>query len=74
MKAYAEQHENVEYFDVNYLFFQNGVENDIGIEHNEKKKKAVINQELMYDFLHPSPKGYDLIGDAIAEKIDTLLK
>lgn len=74
LKAYAEQHENVEYFDVNYLFFQNGVENDIGIEHNEKKKKAVINQELMYDFLHPSPKGYDLIGDAIAEKIDTLLK
>ena len=74
LKAYAEQHENVEYFDVNYLFFQNAVENDIGIEHNEKKKKAVINQELMYDFLHPSPKGYDLIGDAIAEKIDTLLK
>ncbi|GFH61699.1 hypothetical protein CTEN210_18175 [Chaetoceros tenuissimus] len=74
LKEYAENHDNVEYFDANHLFFQNGVENDIGIEHSGKKKKAVINQELMYDFLHPSPKGYDLLGHDIAEKVNALLK
>lgn len=73
LKAYAEKHDNVEYFDANHLFFQDGLETDVGMYETGKKKKAVINQELMYDFLHPSPKGYDLLGEAIAEKVDTLL-
>ncbi len=64
LREYSDSHDDVEYFDVNDLFFT-----DI----DAKEKNLKIDQNLMNDFLHPSSVGYKLWGDAIVEKLNVMI-
>lgn len=65
LKDYSEKRENVEFFDVNDVFFLHGK--------IESKKHLQIDKNLMHDYLHPSHVGYKLWGDQIVQKLDVLI-
>eukprot|EP00558_Chaetoceros_sp_UNC1202_P007532 CAMPEP_0197234540 /NCGR_PEP_ID=MMETSP1429-20130617/2265_1 /TAXON_ID=49237 /ORGANISM="Chaetoceros sp., Strain UNC1202" /LENGTH=400 /DNA_ID=CAMNT_0042692979 /DNA_START=35 /DNA_END=1237 /DNA_ORIENTATION=+ len=64
LKEYCAQHDNVEYFDTNDMFFMDPLASE---------KELRIDEELMPDFLHPSSGGYKLWGDKIVDKLDELI-
>ena len=61
LKEYCAQHDNVEYFDVNDMFFMDA---------SVPEKDLRLNHDLMYDYLHLSSAGYQIWGEKIVEKLD----
>ena len=64
LKEYCAQHDNLEYFDVNDIFFMDA---------SVPEKDLRLNHDLMYDYLHPSSVGYQLWGEKIVKKLDNLI-
>jgi lysophospholipase L1-like esterase len=68
LKAYASQHEKIEFYDANQVF--------IGHVGNSffRQKEELLMKELQYDYLHPTTLGYTLWGkdiqDFIASDLD----
>lgn len=62
LRAYCEQHENVEYFDASDLF----------IKENKKVGYEYIPEALMSDHLHPTTLGYERWGERIVEKLHNI--
>jgi lysophospholipase L1-like esterase len=64
LREYAQDNDNVEYFEANDVFF-----NDL----SAGPANLQIDHDLMFDYLHPTPKGYKLLAKHINDKLGELL-
>jgi lysophospholipase L1-like esterase len=67
LEKFCEEHTNIVYFDAGRLFLQDA-------PHDKKmgKTKKIIT-ELMPDYVHPSPEGWKVLGDAILEEYKSIV-
>jgi beta-glucosidase len=64
LREYAHNNDQVEYFEANDVFF-----NDL----SARPYNLQIDHDLMFDYLHPTPKGYKLLAKHIDDKLGELL-
>ena len=86
LKSYVEGKDNVHFVDSTSLFVAELEEGETLYEKEDKNKhdddeeeeydegdKKYIPKDLMFDYFHPTVKGYQLWGDSIVEKLGELV-
>jgi lysophospholipase L1-like esterase len=66
LEKFCEGRENIVYFDAGRLFLQDVKEKKMG-------KTQKIITKLMPDYVHPSPEGWMVLGEAILEEYQTIV-
>ena len=67
LALFCEKHEHMVYFDAAKLFL-----GSIGNEHYRQASQEII-PALMRDFVHPTEKGMEIMGDAIAKELNRII-
>lgn len=66
LEEFCEDHEYFVYFDAAAMFLKEVKDPKVG-------KTYKIMQDLMSDYVHPSPKGWKLLGKAIRDEYDRIV-